>query len=609
MRWRLWTRLSDSSAANLGKSKPSRAPVAGETINGLGVSAGIAIGQILIIGRADPKPVEQFIHENALDAECARFRAARDLSVRQIEELRRRVAEVLGEKDAGVFDAHLMIIGDLSVATETEQLIRSRRCNADFAFDQVLGRYLKMLQQVEDPYFRDRQSDIRDIASRVIRNIQGETATDLASLSEPRIVLAHDLPPSETASMHKGSVIGFATVIGSRTSHTAIMARSLGIPALVGIPEDLDGAKNGDMAILDGYRGQIILRPTEEQIGAFRERQRAQEEWIRSVVAESELAAETLDGFRVQLAANIGLPDEVAEIRRSHGVGVGLFRSEYLFINQQVLPDEEKQYEAYRRVAEEIYPQSVIVRTLDIGGDKFLSHLNLPGELNPFLGIRAIRFCLTQPELFLTQLRAILRASAHGKVRILFPMIATVEEIRQAMEMLKKARKQLDERGVPYNRHMDVGIMIEVPSAAMLADRLAEHVDFFSIGTNDLIQYAMAADRSNPATAYLYQPTHPAIIRLLRDVMIAANKRGIWVSVCGEVAGDPLLTPLLLGLGIQELSMSLPSIGRVKHLLRGMRMHEAEALVAKSVTCSTAAEVKALCEAYVRGVAPEMLGE
>lgn len=592
------------------KNKAEGGAPAGQVIAGIGVSPGIAVGHVLIAGRAYPRVSETAVSgDDAVAAEIARLRGALELSRSQVEVLRQRVADVLGEKDAGVFDAHLMILGDNIILTETEEYIRARRCNADFAFDQVLARYQKALQQVEDPYIRDRQTDIRDIAARVIRNIQGEEAADLAHLAEPRIVLAHDLSPSDTASMHKGNVIGFATSLGSRTSHTAIMARSLGIPALVGIPEGLDGAKNGDLAILDGYRGQIILRPTAEQTALYQQRLKAQEEWIRNVVSEAELPAETLDGFRLQLAANIELPDEVADIRRAHGVGIGLFRSEYLFINQNVLPDEERQYESYRRVAEEIYPHSVILRTLDIGGDKFLSHLNLPSELNPFLGIRAIRFCLSQPELFLTQLRAILRASAHGKVRILFPMVATVEEIQQAMEMLKKARRQLDERGIAYNHHMDVGIMVEVPSAAMLADRLAEHVDFFSIGTNDLIQYSMAADRSNPATAYLYQPTHPAIVRLLRDVMAAASRRGIWVSVCGEVAGDPLMTPLLLGLGIQELSMSLPSIGTIKRLIRHMRMHEAEELVRQSVACSTAAEVKALCEEYIRRILPDVLGE
>ena len=601
--------MSDLSVENLAKSKPEVALGSGRIISGLGVSAGIAIGPILIVGRVDQKSIESFVREDGVAEECGRFRDALALSMRQVEELRQRVADVLGEKDAAVFDAHLMILGDPSVAAETETLIHSRHCNADFAFEQVLDRYLKALQQVEDPYFRERQSDLRDIAARVTRNIRGEEPTNLSQLTEPRIVLAHDLPPSETASMHKGSVIAFATVVGSRTSHTAIMARSLGIPALVGIPEGLDAVLNGEPAILDGYRGQIIIRPTVGEMEQYRQRLEAQEEWIRNVVSEAALPAETVDGFRLQLAANIELPDEVEEIKRTHGVGIGLFRSEYLFINQTVLPDEERQYESYRRVAEEIYPQSVILRTLDIGGDKFLSHLNLPGELNPFLGIRAIRFCLSQPELFLTQLRAILRASAHGKVRILFPMVAAVEEIRQAREMLKTAQRQLDERGLPYNRHMDIGIMVEVPSAAMLADRMAEHVDFFSIGTNDLIQYSMAADRSNPATAYLYQPTHPAIVRLLRDIMTAANKRGIWVSVCGEVAGDPILTPLLLGLGIQELSMSPPSIGRIKHLIRNMRMHEAEELVRRAIGCSTAAEVKELCETYVRRVAPDVLGE
>jgi phosphotransferase system enzyme I (PtsI) len=341
----------------------------------------------------------------------------------------------------------------------------------------------------------------------------------------------------------------------------------------------------------------------------YQQRLRSQEAWFRTVEADAALPAETIDGFRVQLAANIELADEVTAIKRSHGVGIGLFRTEYLFVNESGLPDEEKQFEAYRRVAEEIYPNSVIIRTLDIGGDKFVSHLNLPSELNPFLGVRAIRFCLSRPDIFLCQLRAILRASAFGKIRIMFPMIATVEELQASLEYLKQARKELDAKGIPYNHHMDIGIMVEIPSAALLADRLAPHVDFFSIGTNDLIQYALAADRSNPAIAYLYQPTHPAIIRLLREVMHAGSSHGIWVSLCGEMASEPLLAPLLLGIGIQEFSMSLSSIGPIKRLIRRMRMHEAEELVQAALRCSTAGEVRKRCEQYVRSVAPDALGE
>ncbi len=599
--------LSSFLTENLAKNEAPAS--AGFSVQGLGVSAGITIGTALVVGCDTPTVSEQKLPPDAVAAEIDRLHQALVQSLAEIEELKRRVTEVLGERDAGIFDAHLMIVADAAIRTEVEALIRARSCNADFAFSHVMRRYTQRLQQVEDAYIRERQTDLRDVSNRIIRNIRGESKADLAHLQEPRIVLAHDLSPSDTASMHRRNVIGFATCLGSRTSHTAIMARSLGVPAVVGACELIDRARNGDAVILDGYRGVVIVRPTPEELSEYQDRLRAQEEWFQRVAAETSLPAETIDGFRVQLAANIELADEVMTVKRAHGVGIGLFRTEYLFINRPVLPDEDTQYEAYRRVAEEIHPQSVIIRTLDIGGDKFLSHLSLPSELNPFLGIRAIRFCLKRPDLFLTQLRAILRASAHGKIRVMFPMIAAVEELREALGYLDQARKELDARGVPYNHHMDVGIMIEVPAAALIADKLAPLVNFFSIGTNDLIQYSLAADRSNPSTTYLYQPGHPAIVRMLRDVQSAAFRHGIWVSVCGEVASEPLLAPLLLGAGIQELSMSSPSLGRMKRLIRSVRMHEAEELIARAVDCSTAAEVLALCETYVRRIAPDVLGE
>lgn len=578
-------------------------------ISGIGVSAGIAIGPAIVVGCDTPKIVEHELPAAQVEDEIRRFHGALEKSRVQLEELRRRVVDALGEQDAGIFDAHLMIVDDECIRNEVDALIRERRRNADFLFSQVIRRYVQALQQVEDDYIRDRQADIRDVSARIIRNIQGTEKPDLAHLAEPRVVVAHDLSPSDTASMNKSNVIGFATCIGSRTSHTAIMSRSLGIPATVGACDLLEHVENGDMIIVDGFRGTVIVRPTPEELAVYQTRLKAQEEWFQRIIAEATLAAETIDGFRVQLAANIELPAEVESIKKTHGVGIGLFRTEYLFIDKHVLPDEEMQFDAYRRVAEEIYPQSVIIRTLDIGGDKFLSHLDMPSELNPFLGVRAIRFCLRRPDIFQTQLRAILRASAHGKVRIMFPMIASVDELQQALGHLQEARRQLDAKGIPYNRHMDVGIMIEVPSAVVIADKLAPLVDFFSVGTNDLIQYSMAADRSNPAIAYLYQPSHPAIIRMLRDVQNAAFRNGIWVSVCGEAASEPLLAPLLLGAGIQELSMSSSSLARMKRLIRSVRMHEAEALVRRAVDCDTAVEVLGLCEDYVRRIAPDVLGE
>ncbi|MCF7855525.1 MAG: phosphoenolpyruvate--protein phosphotransferase [Candidatus Pacebacteria bacterium] len=575
-------------------------------MSGIGVSAGIVIGEALHVGHDGSNVEEIVLAPEEVDDEVARFQEALKASEEQLEEVRARAAEVLGEKDARIFDAHLMLVADQVLIEEVIETIRNERRNAEFVFNQVIERYGQALKQVDDTYIRDRLADIRDVADRVIRNLKGEKAVDLTRLDAPKIVIARDLSPSDTASMDRENVIGFVTALGSRTSHTAIMARSMNIPAVVGIMDALDQIRNGDELILDGLKGVVIIRPDDETRQSYKERIKSQIEWLKKIETEATLPTETTDGFRVQLAANIELPEEVESIRSSYGVGIGLFRTEYLFINQTELPNEEQQLAAYRKVVEDIYPESTIIRTLDIGGDKFISNLRVPSDLNPFLGMRAIRFCLSRPDIFMIQLRAILRASTHGKVRILFPMISTIEEVQQALDYLQQARAELDAEGIHYNRHMDVGIMIEVPAAALLADQLAPYVDFFSLGTNDLIQYALAADRANPDIAYLYQPSHPSIIRLIKDVVHAAYAHGKWVSICGEMAGEPLLVPLVLGLGIHELSMGAVSIGLIKRLIRRMAMHEAEHLVEKALDCGTAAEVRKLCEDFVQRVAPDL---
>ncbi len=599
----------NSSQKNSGKSDPPGAAAPIERYAGICVSSGIVIGNALIVGRDLSSVPELVLQPQDVEAEIARFKEAIRVSYSQLEDIKKRAEEILGQRDAAIFDAHLMLVADKVLLDEVISQIRSRQRNAEFVFRQVLQRYTTALQKLDDSYIRDRLADIRDVATRVIRNLLGETRTDLSHLTEPRIVVAHDLSPSDTAGMDRHNVIGFATEIGSRTSHTAIMARSLGIPATVGIPHLTDRVANGDLLILDGYKGEVIVRPDPETLAAYKRRIRIQERWARNLAAEAALPSETIDGFRVQLAANIELPEEVEAVKENYGVGIGLFRTEYLFINQPHLPTEEEQFRAYLKATEAILPRSVIFRTLDIGGDKFLSHLDLPSELNPFLGTRAIRFCLAQPEIFLSQLQAVLRASAHGKVRLMFPMISTMEELQEALKYLRQAQDLLDKRGIAYNRHLDVGIMVEVPAAAVIADKLAPHVDFFSIGTNDLIQYSMAADRSNPDISYLYQPCHPSIIRLIRSVSQAAYAHGKWVSICGEMAADPILVPLVLGLGIHELSMSPVAIAPVKRLIRRMRMHEAEALVKQALHCGSASEVMALCRAYVQKVAPDLLPE
>ncbi|OPZ24866.1 MAG: Phosphoenolpyruvate-protein phosphotransferase [Lentisphaerae bacterium ADurb.BinA184] len=579
----------------------------GAALSGIGVSAGIVIARALVVGSRRGPVQEVPLAAADVDKEIRRFKAVLQASVEQLEGLRRRVAGILGEKDARIFDAHQAMVADQGLIDEVISRIREKRRNAEFVFAQVIQHYADALSKVDDPFIRDRLADIRDVAGRVIGNLLGEKAVDLACLPRRSILVAHDLSPSDTAALDRGNVLGFATAIGSRTSHTAIMARSMGIPAVVGLAAVLDQVHTGDLLIMDGVHGKVLVNPDAATVGDYRRRIRSQERWLRRIEQDAELPAETLDGFRVQLAANIALPAEVEEIRTSYGVGIGLFRTEYLFINRTSLPTEDEQFEAYRKVAEEIYPHSVIIRTLDVGGDKFLSNLRMPGDLNPFLGVRAIRFCLARPDIFLAQLRAILRASSYGKVRIMFPMIATFEELQKAAARLAQARAELDARHVHYNPNMDIGIMVEVPSAALLADRLARHVDFFSLGTNDLVQYSLACDRANPNISYLYQPSHPSIIRMIQMVVQSAYEHGKWVSVCGEMAGEPVLVPLVLGVGIHELSMSPVSLGPIKRLIRSMRLHEAEGLVDRALACSTGQEVRALCERYVGRVAPELL--
>ncbi len=583
------------------KTKPAK----NITAPGISVSAGIVMGKALFVGRDLGAPEESELSAAEARKEVKRFEKALRQSREQLEGLRQQVAEVIGEHDARIFDAHLLIMDDDKLTREVKENIIQQKRNAEYIFQKIFERYTQALSKVDDPYIRDRIADIRDVANRIIKNLRGEPADDIRNLDHPRIIVAHDLAPSDTVSMTKEQVLGFVTRIGSRTSHAAIMARALQLPAVVGLGDSFQQIHNGDMLILDALRGTVIIDPDEKTIKRYKQRIKDQEKWFTMLESELALPTETKDGFRVQLAANIELPEEVDEIRSSFGVGIGLFRSEYLFINQPEAPSEEEQFQVYRQLAEKIYPQSVIIRTLDIGGDKFLSS-QFSNEINPFLGMRGIRLSLSNPSAFKVQLRAILRASAFGKVRIMFPMISTLEEVKEALRYLQEARQELDAQGIDYHRYMDIGIMIEVPAAALLADKLAPYVDFFSLGTNDLIQYSLAVDRANPQIAYLYQPTHPSLIQLLENVVHVAYEHGKWVSICGEMASDSTLVPLILGLGIHELSMSSVSLPLVKRLIRRIRMYDAENLVREARQCGTSREVQTLCDQFIQNFVPDM---
>jgi phosphotransferase system enzyme I (PtsI) len=564
------------------------------------------IGKAFVVGASVVSVREHELPPGQIDGEIARFRSALQRSRQELEALREQARDQGNQDLVDILEMQVMVIDDGMLEEEVTDRIRKTRRNSGFALKTYVDEFCDQLAKAGNDFFAERSNDIQDLAGRILRKLLGGESVDLSVLPEPCVLIAHDLSPSDTAGMDRANVLAFVTGMGSRTSHTAIMARALGIPAVVGVGDPLGEVKDGAPLIVDGNHGLVVLDPNEETLADYLQRIEQEKAWRAKLEANALLPAETRDGFHVSVAANVELPEEVERIRRVHRVGIGLFRTEFLFVQGGSISDEELQYEAYRRVAEDVAPHSVIFRTLDIGGDKFLSHLDVPVEINPFLGMRAIRFCLQREDIFRSQLRAILRASAHGGVRVLFPMITTMEELMATLRILEETKAELASKGIAHNPDLDVGIMIEVPAAAMIADMLAPHVDFFSIGTNDLVQYTMAVDRSNPDISYLYQPGHPSIIRLLDRVVRAANEHGRWVGICGEMAAEPLFVPLILGLGIHELSMSPVAIPVVKDLVRDINMLEAEELVDRAMACGSAEEVTKLCREFVERVSPEL---
>jgi phosphotransferase system enzyme I (PtsI) len=499
------------------------------------------------------------------------------------------------------------MLEDRVLIEEVIRFIREQRVNADFAFHSVSERYVAALSDVEDEYLRERAADLRDLAGRVLDNLlEVKDAVNLRHLAGPCILVSHDLSPSTTAQLDRKFVLGFATDIGGKTSHTAIMARSLGIPAVVGLQNVSEELQSGDYALLDGYNGTIIVNPTDQTLfeyGQLAKIKASLGEKLREIQRQP---AVTLDGKTIHLSANIEDQNDIESVIAHGAEGVGLFRTEFLFINRDSLPGEEDQYKVYRQVAAALKPSPVIIRTLDLGGDKFASHLQLAQEVNPFLGWRAIRFCLAQPELFCAQLRAILRASAEGNVKMMYPMISGLEELKQANALVEKCKVELRAEKIPFDENLEIGAMIEIPSAALVADALAKRVKFFSIGSNDLIQYTLAADRTNEKVSHLYEPTHPAILRLIKATVDAAHANGIWTGVCGEIAGDPVLAPLLIGLGVDELSAAPPVIDEVKYIIRRIKLSEAQALAGFALQCESPTEIFARCLDLARQTAPSL---
>jgi phosphotransferase system enzyme I (PtsI) len=572
---------------------------------GIPVSTGVCRGKILVLGRAHPSVGRRQISDTELAEEVNRLEKALVETRHQILEVQRQVSQGMGAHEGSIFDAHLLVLEDRTLLDEVVRLVQEEKVNAEHAFQTVAERYAATLSAIEDEYLRERATDMRDVTTRVLNNLLGlEEAAELRHLKEPCIIVSHDLTPSNTAQLDKRKVLGFATDVGSKTSHTAIMARSLRIPAIVGLKDVSGQVVTGQQALLDGHNGVLVINPTDQTLYEYGQlilRQATLQQRLRDLLLEP---AVTLDGHRVQLNANIEQAADAEQVKANGADGVGLFRTEYLFLNREHLPGEEQQYQDYRGAAAALKPLPVVIRTLDLGGDKFLAHMQMPTELNPFLGWRAIRISLQERDIFRAQLRAILRASAEGNVRMMYPMISGLDELKQANALLEEYKAELRQENVPFDEHLEVGAMIETPSAAMVADSLAKRVKFFSIGTNDLIQYSLAVDRMNEKIAHLYEPTHPAIVRLIKITVEAAHNHKVRVTVCGEMAGDPVLAPLLVGLGVDELSAAPSLVPSLKFLIRRLNLGEARKLATFALECESAGEILSRCQELASGIAP-----
>jgi len=578
-----------------------------KVFRGIAVSAGVCRGKVIVLRHARHAIAKRELPGDEIVAEVKRFEQCLVRTRQQITEIQRRVSQTMSSSEADIFDAHLLMLEDRVLIEEVIKLIRQEKASADYAFHTASDRYIAVLEAVEDEYLRERAADLRDLTNRVLDNLlEVKDQADLRHLAEPCILVGHDLSPSMTAQLDKKFVLGFVTDIGGKTSHTAILARSLDIPAVVGAQTISEELETGDYALLDGYNGTVIVNPTDQTLFEYGQLAKIKASLGEKLREVQDQPAVTLDGKTIHLSANIEDQHDVASVIAHGAEGVGLFRTEFLFINRGNLPTEEEQYRVYREVAAALKPQPVIIRTLDIGGDKFASHLQLAQEMNPFLGWRAIRFCLAQPELFRAQIRAILRASAEGNVKLMYPMISGLDELLQANALVEKCQAELRAEGIPFNEAMKVGAMIEIPSAVLIAGSLAKRVKFFSIGSNDLIQYTLAADRTNEKVSHLYEPTHPAILRLIKMTVDAAHANGIWCGVCGEMAGDPLLAPLLVGLGVDELSTAPAAVGQVKYIIRRLKLEEARKLADDALASESPTQILARCVAFARATAPSL---
>ncbi len=580
----------------------------GETRHqGIPVSPGIARGVVVVRSDGFLEPVSYRVRAERVPSELDRFEAALVQTRGEIHELQREILQSGRKSEASIFDAHLLILEDRSVLDEVSASLEKERWNIETVFFRVMRRFMDSLRSIDDPYLRERVIDIEDVAKRVLRKLaRGGDAME-KTVGHAHILLALDLTPSDTAEMDAELVLGFATEMGSVTSHTAIVARSMGIPAVVGLHGIREKVHTGRTILLDGYSGLLIVDPTEETLAQYSELERAKSAVVEKLVELRHTRARTSDGMAITLSANIEFAHESSAVVDSGAEGVGLYRTEFFYMNPRALPGEDEQAENYARVVSAVNPHGVIIRTLDIGGDKMPVEGVAYQEANPFLGWRGIRMSLELPDLFRSQVRAILRASAVGKVRIMFPLISGLEEIRKARAHVESCKDELRKQGVPFDEEIQIGAMIEVPSAAVIADQLAAEVDFFSIGTNDLIQYTLAVDRVNDRVAGLYQPEHPAIMRLLKQIVDAAHQGNIWAGLCGEMAGDIHLTPFLVGIGIDELSVSPSLIPRVKSAVQKLEAAACRTLASEVLSLNRSADIRERCKGIAMEHYPELL--
>lgn len=560
-------------------------------LKGIAASQGIAVAKVYKL----EQPVLEIVKKDSVvEGELAKLANAFTKTVEDIKKIKEVASKSLAAEELAVFDAHLMMAGDPELRGQIEDMIKNEGVNADYATQQVANMMVSIFESMDDAYMRERAADVKDVTFRLMCNICGKVIPNLSTIDKPVVIVAKDLTPSDTGSLNKEFAKGFATEIGGRTSHSAIMARSLEIPAVVGVTGILEAAKDGDEVILDAINGEVILNPTPEQVAEYQKKAeefKAEKEALKALKDKESVST---DGHKVLLVGNIGSPKDAEGVVENGGEGVGLFRTEFLYMKSEDWPDEETQFQAYKAVMEKMDGKPVVIRTLDIGGDKKLNYYTFEEEMNPFLGVRAVRFCLMRKDIFRTQLRALLRASAYGHLCIMFPMIATVGEFKDAKKCYEDARAELIAEGVKVGDKVEVGCMIEIPAAAVLADKIAKYADFFSIGTNDLIQYSMAADRMSQPVSYLYQPLNPSILRLIKMTIDGAHKNGKWCGMCGEMAGDELAAPVLLGLGLDEFSMSATSILNARKIITGLSYAEMKEMAEKALECDTAEEVTEL---------------